>query len=62
MKMQQSSFGLLNFYDCPIITGPLEDTHTKIKTLQKQAYGFRDHLFFKLKIDALAKSQSGMAK
>ncbi|MCF8110575.1 MAG: transposase, partial [Desulfobacteraceae bacterium] len=34
-------------------TGPLEGTNNKIKTLQKQAYGFRDHLFFKLKIYAL---------
>jgi transposase len=43
-------FGILNFYDHPISTGPLEGTNNKIKTLQKQAYGFRDHEFFKLKI------------
>ncbi|MFH0781643.1 MAG: transposase, partial [Pseudomonadota bacterium] len=30
--------------------GPLEGTNNKIKTLQKQAYGFRDMGFFKLKI------------
>jgi transposase len=46
-------FGILNFYDHPISTGPLEGTNNKIKTLQKQAYGFRDHEFFKLKIYGL---------
>ena len=45
--------GLLNYYDYPISTGPLEGTNNKIKTLQKQAYGFRDMEFFKLKIMAL---------
>jgi transposase len=39
--------------DFPISTGPLEGTNNKIKTLQKQAYGFRDMEFFKLKIYAL---------
>lgn len=46
-------FGLLNYYDHHISTGPLEGTNNKIKTLQKQAYGFRDMEFFKLKIQAL---------
>jgi transposase len=45
--------GILAFYDFPITTGPLEGTNNKIKTLQKQAYGFRDMEFFKLKIYAL---------
>lgn len=42
--------GILNYYDFPISTGPLEGTNNKIKTLQRQAYGFRDMEFFKLKI------------
>lgn len=42
--------GILNYYDYPISTGPLEGTNNKIKTLQRQAYGFRDIEFFKLKI------------
>jgi transposase len=50
-------FGLLSFYDHPISTGPLEGTNNKIKTLQKQAYGFRDLEFFKLKIYALHESK-----
>jgi len=42
--------GILNYYDYPISTGPLEGTNNKIKTMQRQAYGFRDMDFFKLKI------------
>jgi transposase len=42
--------GVLAYFDFPISTGPLEGTNNKIKTLQKQAYGFRDMDFFKLKI------------
>jgi transposase len=45
--------GILNYYDHPISTGPLEGTNNKIKTLQRQSYGFRDHEFFKLKKFAL---------
>jgi len=44
---------ILNYYDYPISTGPLEGTNTKIRVLQRQAYGFRDKEFFKLKIHAL---------
>ena len=42
--------GVLAWYDYPISTGPLEGTNNKIRTMQRQAYGFRDHEFFKLKI------------
>jgi transposase len=45
--------GLLNWYHCPISTGPLEGTNTKIKLMQRQAYGYRDMEFFTLKIYAL---------
>ena len=45
--------GILAYYDYTISTGPLEGTNNKIKTLQRQAYGFRDMEFFKLKIYAL---------
>ena len=44
---------ILAYYDCPISTGPLEGTNTKIRVLQHQAYGFCDTEFFKLKIYAL---------
>ena len=45
--------GLLAYYAYPISTGPLEGTNNKIKTLKRQAYGFRDDEFFKLKILAI---------
>ena len=45
--------GILAYYDYPISTGPLEGTNNKIKTMKRQAYGFRDKEFFKLKIMAL---------
>jgi|YelNatPaOPRAMG01_1025707.scaffolds.fasta_scaffold97947_1 transposase len=45
--------GILAYYDYRISTGPLEGTNNKIKTLQRQAYGFRDQAFFMLRIYAL---------
>ena len=45
--------GILAYYDYPISTGPLEGLNNKIKTMQRQAYGFRDKEFFKLKILAI---------
>jgi transposase len=42
--------GILNYYHYRISTGPLEGTNNKIKTMNRQAYGFRDKEFFKLKI------------
>ncbi len=44
------AFGILAWYDYPISTGPLEGTNNKIKTLKRQAYGFRDPEFLMLKI------------
>ena len=41
---------ILAWYDHPISTGPLEGTNNKIKTMKRQAYGFRDLEFLKLKI------------
>jgi transposase len=49
--------GILAYYDCRISTGPLEGTNNKIRTMQRQAYGFRDQEFFKLKILALHESK-----
>ncbi len=44
------AFGILDWYDYPISTGPLEGTNNKIKTMKRQAYGFRDPEFLMLKI------------
>jgi transposase len=49
--------GILAYYDYPISTGPLEGTNNKIKTMKRQAYGFRDQEFFKLKIYALHRTK-----
>lgn len=49
--------GLWAYYDYPISTGPLEGVNNKIKTMQRQAYGFRDKEFFKLKIFAIHKAK-----
>jgi transposase len=51
--LKKHAKGILNYFKFPISTGPLEGTNNKIRTLQRQAYGFRDHEFFKLKIYAL---------
>ena len=45
--------GFLAWCDEPIPTGPLEGTNNKIKTMKRQASGYRDLEFFKLKIKAL---------
>jgi transposase len=49
--------GILAWFDFQISTGPLEGTNNKIKTLKRQAYGFRDLEFFKLKIKAIHESR-----
>ena len=51
--LQNHRSGILAWYDHCISTGPLEGTNNKIKTMKRQAYGFRDIEFFKLKIMAL---------
>lgn len=47
--------GILAWYDYPISTGPLEGLNNKIKTMKRQAYGFRDNEFFVLKLYSLHK-------
>lgn len=49
--------GILAWYDYKISTGPLEGTNNKIKTMKRQAYGFRDHEFLKLKIYAIHRTK-----
>jgi transposase len=51
--LEEHQEGVLAYYDYPISTGPLEGTNNKIQTMKRQAYGFRDHEFFKLKILAI---------
>jgi len=49
--------GLLNYFDHPITTGMVEGINNKIKVLKRQAYGFRDMDYFKLRIYALNESR-----
>jgi transposase len=49
--------GLLAYSDVPITSGPLEGTNNKSKTMKRQAKGFRDPEFFKLKILAIHESK-----
>jgi transposase len=51
--LRQHALRLLAWYSYPISTGPLEGINNKIKTLKRQAYGYRDDEFFRLKIFAL---------
>jgi transposase len=46
-------FAILNWYDHPISSGPMEGTNNKIKVLKRMAYGYRDIEFFKLRIMAI---------
>lgn len=52
--------GILAYYDYPISTGPLEGTNTKIQVMKRQAYGFRDRGFFKLKILGLHETKHAL--
>ena len=58
--LEEHQEGVLNYYDYPISTGPLEGTNTKIQLLKRQAYGFRDYEFFKLKILALHETKHAL--
>ncbi len=44
------SHGLLNYYFFRISSGLVEGINNKIKTLKRQAYGFRDMVYFKLRL------------
>ena len=52
--------GILAWYDHPISTGPLEGTNNKIKLLQRQAFGYRDKEFFKLRLLGLHQSKHAL--
>jgi transposase len=41
---------ILTYFDHPISSGKIEGINNKIKTLKRQAYGFRDMAYFKLRL------------
>jgi transposase len=45
---------VLNWYDFRISSGPLEGINNKIGALQRMAYGYRDQVYFKLKLKLYA--------
>uniref|UniRef100_UPI000558A13B transposase n=1 Tax=Desulfobulbus elongatus TaxID=53332 RepID=UPI000558A13B len=49
--------GLLGYYPHKITNGPLEGLNNKIKTLKRQAYGFRNMEYFKLRLYNLHNSR-----
>lgn len=44
---------LLNYYNHPISTAPLEGFNNKAQTMKRQAYGYRNREFYKLKLKTL---------
>lgn len=51
--LKAHKWGILAWYDYHISTGKLEGINNKIKTMKRQAYGYRDQEFFNLKILSL---------
>lgn len=51
--LQGHRTGILNWYDFPISSGPLEGINNKIGALQRMAYGYRDIQYFTHKLYAL---------
>ena len=49
--------GILAWYDCHISTGKVEGINNKIKVMKRNAYGFRDEEYFKLRLYALHDSR-----
>lgn len=52
-SIQKHSDGILAYYDKRISTGMVEGINNKIKTLKRAAYGFRDNVYFNLRLLAL---------
>ncbi len=55
--LQVHRSGILNWWRHPINNGRMEGTNNKIKTLNRQAYGYRDEDFFILKLLGLHESR-----
>lgn len=53
MTMMAYRRGILAWYDCHISTGKVEGINNKIKVMKRNAYGFRDERYFKLRLYAL---------
>jgi transposase len=56
-KLASHKTGILNYFKHRITTGKVEGINNKIKVLKRQAYGYRDMEYFKLRIYNLHKSR-----
>jgi transposase len=52
---------VLNYFDHPITSGKIEGINNKIKTLKRQVYGFRDMVYFKLRLFHLHEQNYSLA-
>ncbi len=52
--------GILAWYNHPISSGLMEGTNSKIKTLKRQAYGYQDQEFFKLRILGIDEAKNAL--
>ncbi|MEI6297721.1 MAG: transposase [bacterium] len=48
LTLLRHRYGIFNYYDFKISSGPLEGMNNKIKVLKRKAYGYRDKVFFML--------------
>ena len=56
--IEKHSTEILNWYQFPISTGPLEGLNNKAKVLKRQAYGYRDLEYFQLRLAFIANAKS----
>jgi len=59
--LERHRCGLLSYFTHRISTGPLEGLNNKIKVLKRQAYGFRDMTYFKLRLYFIHESTPAFA-
>ena len=59
--LRSHALQLLSWFRHPISTGPLEGLNNKIKVLKRQAYGFRDLDYFKLRLYFIHESTPAFA-
>jgi transposase len=50
LSLMRHMTGILGYFKYPITNGKMEGTNNKIKTLKRQAYGFRDKAYFRLRL------------
>jgi len=56
-KLVRHMYGLLHYFNHRVTTGKVEGINNKIKVLKRQAYGYRDIEYFKLRIYFLHESR-----